>query len=37
MVMLATGSEKPETLLLYERAGFRRGGKTFFEARHPSA
>jgi GNAT superfamily N-acetyltransferase len=32
-VMLATGSQKPETLRFYEGAGFKRGGKTFFEAR----
>jgi GNAT superfamily N-acetyltransferase len=32
-VMLATGSQQPETLRFYERAGFVRGGKTFFEAR----
>jgi GNAT superfamily N-acetyltransferase len=36
-VMPATGYQEPETLLFYERAGFRRGGKTLFEARHPSA
>jgi len=33
-VMLATGSRNAETLRFYERAGFQRGGKTFFEARH---
>jgi GNAT superfamily N-acetyltransferase len=32
-VMLATGSRHEETLRFYERAGFMRGGKTFFEAR----
>ena len=31
--MLTTGSRNPETLRFYGRAGFRRGGKTFFEAR----
>jgi ribosomal protein S18 acetylase RimI-like enzyme/ElaB/YqjD/DUF883 family membrane-anchored ribosome-binding protein len=31
-VMLATGSQKPETLQFYERAGFVRGGKTFSRA-----
>jgi GNAT superfamily N-acetyltransferase len=34
-VMLATGSQKPETLRFYEGAGFERGGKTFFQARRP--
>jgi len=34
-VMLATGSRRPETLRFYERAGFERGGKTFFQARRP--
>jgi GNAT superfamily N-acetyltransferase len=33
-VMLATGSRREETLRFYERAGFERGGKTFFQARH---
>lgn len=32
-VMLATGSDREETLRFYEKAGFKRGGKTFFEAR----
>lgn len=32
-VMLATGSKREETLRFYERAGFERGGKTFFQAR----
>lgn len=32
-VMLATGSSNPETLRFYERSGFERGGKTFFQAR----
>jgi GNAT superfamily N-acetyltransferase len=35
--MLATGTRNPETLRSYGRAGFRRGGKAFFEARHSSA
>lgn len=34
-VMLATGSRKPETLRFYESAGFKQGGKIFFEARCP--
>jgi GNAT superfamily N-acetyltransferase len=34
-VMLATGSRHEETLRFYEKAGFTRGGKTFFEARRP--
>jgi GNAT superfamily N-acetyltransferase len=34
-VMLATGSRREETLRFYEKAGFKRGGKTFFEARRP--
>jgi pimeloyl-ACP methyl ester carboxylesterase/ribosomal protein S18 acetylase RimI-like enzyme len=34
-VMLATGSRQEATLRFYERAGFTRGGKTFFEARRP--
>jgi GNAT superfamily N-acetyltransferase len=32
-VMLATGSRQAETLRFYEEVGFKRGGKTFFEAR----
>jgi GNAT superfamily N-acetyltransferase len=32
-VMLATGSRREETLRFYEAAGFKRGGKTFFQAR----
>jgi len=32
-VMLATGSKNPETLRFYDRSGFERGGKTFFQAR----
>ena len=32
-VMLATGSREEATLRFYERAGFTRGGKTFFQAR----
>jgi GNAT superfamily N-acetyltransferase len=32
-VMLASGSPREETLRFYERAGFTRGGKTFFEVR----
>ncbi len=32
-VMLATGSQREETLRFYETAGFQRGGKTFFQAR----
>jgi GNAT superfamily N-acetyltransferase len=32
-VMLATGSRREETLRFYQKAGFDRGGKTFFEAR----
>lgn len=31
-VMFATGSQREETLRFYEKAGFRRGGKTFFQA-----
>ena len=31
-VMLATGSQRPETLRFYERAGFKRG-RTAFQAR----
>jgi len=32
-VMLATGSKQEGTLRFYERAGFERGGKTFFQIR----
>lgn len=32
-VMLATGSQRPETLRFYAGAGFEPGGKTFFQAR----
>jgi ribosomal protein S18 acetylase RimI-like enzyme len=32
-VMLATGSKSEATLRFYERVGFERGGKTFFQAR----
>ena len=32
-VMLASGSQREETLRFYEEAGFERGGKTFFQAR----
>src|SRR2546421_201505 len=32
-VMLATGSQRETTLRFYEGAGFRRGGKTYFEIR----
>jgi ribosomal protein S18 acetylase RimI-like enzyme len=32
-VMLATGPRKEATLSFYEAAGFRRGGKTYFEIR----
>jgi len=32
-VMLATGSQREETLRFYEGAGFDRGGKTVFQAR----
>jgi GNAT superfamily N-acetyltransferase len=32
-VMLATGSKNPDTLQFYERSGFQRGGKTFFQRR----
>ncbi len=35
-VMLATGSQRPSTLRFYEKAGFKRDGKTFFEARPPA-
>ncbi len=34
-VVLATGSRQDATLAFYESAGFRRGGKTYFEARYP--
>ena len=34
-VMLATGRTDEETLRFYERSGFERGGKTYFEARRP--
>ncbi len=34
-VMLATGSKQEATLRFYEGCGFRRGGKTYFEARRP--
>jgi GNAT superfamily N-acetyltransferase len=34
-VMLATGSQRETTLRFYEGAGFRRGGKTYFEVRRP--
>jgi GNAT superfamily N-acetyltransferase len=32
-MMLATGSRREGTLRFYEKAGFHRGGKTFFEAK----
>jgi GNAT superfamily N-acetyltransferase len=32
-VMLATGRSDADTLRFYERSGFGRGGKTYFEAR----
>ncbi len=32
-VMLASGSKQEATLRFYEAAGFKRGGKTFFQAR----
>jgi len=32
-VLLATGSRQEATLRFYERAGFHRGGKTYFEIR----
>jgi GNAT superfamily N-acetyltransferase len=35
-VMLATGSQQPETLRFYESAGFTRGVKTFFQASAPA-
>jgi GNAT superfamily N-acetyltransferase len=35
-VMLATGFRREETLRFYEKAGFEREGKTFFEARRPN-
>lgn len=34
-VILATGRRDEETLGFYERSGFERGGKTYFEARRP--
>lgn len=34
-VLLATGSKRETTLRFYERAGFERGGKTYFEIRRP--
>jgi len=34
-VMLATGSQRDDTLRFYESAGFERGGKTFFQAHRP--
>ena len=34
-VHLATGSTRESTLRFYESAGFRRGGKTYFEVRRP--
>jgi GNAT superfamily N-acetyltransferase len=34
-VMLATGSQREAILSFYEAAGFRRGGKTYFEIRRP--
>lgn len=34
-VTLATGRKDEETLGFYERSGFERGGKTYFEARQP--
>lgn len=34
-VTLATGRRDEETLGFYERSGFERGGKTYFEARRP--
>ncbi len=34
-VVLATGSQLESTLRFYEGAGFRRGGKTYFEVRRP--
>ena len=35
-VMLATGTSNEATLRFYRTAGFRQGGKTFFEARPPA-
>lgn len=32
-VMLSSGRTEEATLRFYERAGFKRGGKTFFEVR----
>lgn len=34
-IMLATGSRQEATLRFYEKAGFERGGKTFFQIRRP--
>jgi GNAT superfamily N-acetyltransferase len=34
-VLLATGSQRESTLRFYEGAGFKRGGKTYFEIRRP--
>ena len=34
-VSLATGSKREATLRFYERAGFHRGSKTYFEIRRP--
>lgn len=34
-VLLATGSKRETTLRFYEKAGFLRGGKTYFEVRRP--
>ncbi|MBS7810203.1 GNAT family N-acetyltransferase [Roseococcus pinisoli] len=34
-IMLASGSRQEATLRFYERAGFERGGKTFFQIRRP--
>ncbi len=34
-VVLATGSTREATLRFHEGAGFRRGGKTYFEVRRP--
>jgi GNAT superfamily N-acetyltransferase len=34
-ICLATGSQREETLRFYARAGFTRGGKTYFEIRRP--
>ena len=32
-VMLATGSKRVDTLRFYERAGFQRGTRTYFDVR----